>query len=138
MTERERLIEILNKYFEVGDSDFYICNRVKEAFALGTMSLDDFSELDGENTADIADYLLENGVIVPICKVGDTVYILAGHNGRKYEKDTCEGFYIGYDGVVQVRVRNMKGNHGTYGVMGKTVFLTSEDAEKALKERERK
>ena len=65
MTERERLIEILNKYFEVGDSDFYVCNRVKEAFALGTMSLDDFSEIDETNTGDIADYLLANGVIVP-------------------------------------------------------------------------
>lgn len=77
-----------------------------------------------------ADYLLANGVIVPPCKVGDTVYILAGHNGHKYEKDICEGFYIGNDGVVQVRVRNMKGNHGTYGVIGETVFLTSEEEKK--------
>lgn len=83
----------------------------------------------------LADYLLANGVIVPPCKVGDTVYILAGHNGHKYEKDICEGFYIGNDGVVQVRVRNMKGNHGTYGVIGKTVFLTRKEAEKALEER---
>lgn len=82
----------------------------------------------------IADYLIENGVIVPPCKVGDTVYILAGLYGRKYEKDICEGFYIGGDGVVQVRVRNMKGNHGTYGVMGETVFLTREEAERTLTE----
>ena len=80
----------------------------------------------------IADYLLSNGVIVQPCKVGDMVYILAGPNGHKYEKDICEGFYIGDDGIVQVRVRNMKGNHGTYGVFGKTVFLTKQEAEKAL------
>ena len=80
----------------------------------------------------IADDLLADSVIVPPCKVGDMVYILAGHNGHKYEQDTCEGFYIGDDGVVQVRVRNMKGNHGTYGVFGITVFLSKEEAEKAL------
>lgn len=116
MKERERLIELL-------------CSA-----PLGFKSFD--SQYYKSTISKIADYLLDNGVIVPPCKVGDTVYILAGHNGRKYEKDTCEGFYIGYDGVVQVRVRNMKGNHGTYGVIGKTVFLTREDAEKALKERE--
>ena len=90
---------------------------------------------DIERNMIFADYLLENGVIVPPCKVGDTVYILAGHNGHKYEKDICEGFYIGDDGVVQVRTRNNKGNHCTYGVIGKTVFLTREEAEKALEER---
>ena len=106
MTERERLIELLNEWGN--------------------------KENDGVRAESIADYLLANGVIVPPCKVGDTVYILAGHNGHKYEKDICEGFYIGDDGVVQVRVRNMKGNHCTYGIMGETLFLTKEEAEKAL------
>ena len=62
MTDSEQLIELLNQYFNVGDSDFYICNRVKEAFTLGTMSLDDFSEIDEDNTADIADYLISNNM----------------------------------------------------------------------------
>lgn len=106
MTERERLIELLKNV-----------PRNTRAF------YDQF-----------ADYLLENGVIVLPVKVGDTVYILAGPNGHKYEKDICEGFYIGDDGDVQVRVRNMKGNHGTYGVIGKTVFLTKEEAEQALED----
>lgn len=69
------------------------------------------------------------------CKVGDTVYILAGPFGNKYEQDVCVGFYSD-NGVPQVRTRNTKGNHGTYGVMGETVFLTREEAEKALRERE--
>ena len=115
MTERERLIELIRFGYGKGRAN----ENVKQV----------------EET--IADYLLANGVIVPPCKVGDTVYILAGHNGHKYEKDICEGFYIGNDGVVQVRVRNMKGNHGTNGVMGKTLLLTNDEAEKALKERER-
>lgn len=108
MTERERLIEMLNEWGN--------------------------KENDGVRSESIADYLLENGVIVPPCKVGDTVYILAGHNGHKYEKDICEGFYISDNLVTQVRTRNKKGNHGTYGIMGETVFLTKEEAEKALEE----
>ena len=62
MIDREQLIELLNKYFNVGNSDFYICNRSKEAFTLGTMSLDDFSEIDEEIIADIADYLISNNM----------------------------------------------------------------------------
>lgn len=112
MTERERLIELLSNIDYACDNGGNLQDKIEF----------------------IADYLLSNGVIVPPCKVGDVVYILAGPNGHKYEKDICEGFYIGDDGVVQVRVRNMKGNHGTYGVFGKTVFLTREEAEKALEE----
>ena len=114
MTESERLIELLKESEK----------KVSEIFS---------EPLELEEWLGVyADYLLANGVIVQPCKVGDTVYVLAGPNGHKYEKDICEGFYIGDDGVVQVRVRNMKGNHGTYGVIGETVFLTSEEAEKAL------
>ena len=68
------------------------------------------------------------------CKVGDKVYILAGRHGTFYEKDICDGFYIGRDGELQVKVQNNKGNHGTYGVIGKTVFLTQAEAEQKLKE----
>ena len=61
---REKLIELLNKYFTIGDSYAYNLTRVKEAFAVGTMSLDDFVEFDEEVTADIADHLIANGVTV--------------------------------------------------------------------------
>lgn len=74
MIDREQLIELLNKYFSIGDSDFYICNRVKEAFTLGTMSLDDFSEIDEEIISDIADYLISNNMFFLPCKVGDVLF----------------------------------------------------------------
>ena len=37
------------------------------------------SALKGDYTyiPDVADYLLENGVIVPPCKVGDTLYVIS-------------------------------------------------------------
>lgn len=79
--------------------------------------------------------LEEQGLLLKLpCKVGDTVYILAGRFGTFYEEDICDGFYIGRDGILQVKVQNHKGNHGTYGVVGKTVFLTKAEAEKALAE----
>lgn len=82
--------------------------------------------------------LEEQGLLLKLpCKVGDTVYILAGRFGTFYEEDICDGFYIGRDGILQVKVQNHKGNHGTYGVVGKTVFLTKEEAEKALAEMEK-
>ena len=143
MTERERLIELLNKYFEIGDSDFYICNRVKEAFNLGTMTLDDFSEIDEENTVDIADYLLANGVIVLPCKVGDEVWI---NNKYGTIKSKVSNITIIEDNKFLVKlhydVRYCYDNHietlGHVGYteenfeFGKTVFLTREEAEKAL------
>ena len=75
----------------------------------------------------------EQGLLLRLpCELGDTVYILAGRFGAFYEEDICDGFYIGRDGILQVKVQNHKGNHGTYGVVGKTIFLTQEEAEQAL------
>ena len=77
--------------------------------------------------------LAEQGrLLVLPCAVGDTVYILAGRFGTFYEEDICDGFYIGRDNILQIKVKNDKGNHGTYGLFGKTVFLTKEEAEAAL------
>lgn len=52
MTQKERLVELL---FNAPNEDGYGCTSVE-----------------------LADYLLSNGVIVPPCKVGDTVYDIGG------------------------------------------------------------
>ena len=49
----------LSKYFDIGDSDCYHLTRVKEAFALGTMTLDDFVEFDEESVENILTYIQE-------------------------------------------------------------------------------
>ena len=59
---KEKLVELLNKYFQIGDSYAYNLMRAKEAFAIGTMKFDDFVEFDDETTSDLADFLLANGV----------------------------------------------------------------------------
>ena len=64
MDVREKLVELLAKYFDIGDSYAYNLTRVKPAFACGTMGFDDFEEFDEETVADIADYLIANGVTV--------------------------------------------------------------------------
>ena len=84
----------------------------------------------------IADYLLSNGVIVPSCKVGDTVYsfiqgIPVIYEGRVYE--------IIYNGHVCIYRGTRKGYFTqafSEDDIGKTVFLTREEAEQALKEKE--
>ena len=64
MDVREKLVELLAKYFDIGDSYAYNLTRVKSAFACGTIGLDDFEEFDDETVEDIASYLIANGVTV--------------------------------------------------------------------------
>ena len=75
-------------------------------------------------------------VVVP-CSIGDPVFMGTGrYKITGYDEDVCDGFYIGRDGVLQVKAQNYNGNHGTYGVIGQTAELTREAAEAALKEKE--
>jgi hypothetical protein len=62
--DREKLVELLAKYFNIGDSYAYNLKRVKSAFACGTMGIDDFEEFDEETVDDIADHLIANGVTI--------------------------------------------------------------------------
>lgn len=86
--------------------------------------------------SNIADYLLANGVIVPPCKVGDTVYEIipkcsapwnycaynGGYGTSRCGKNPCEA-YIKEGNFALSDLENV----------GKTVFLTREEAERALK-----
>ncbi len=110
---RDRLIELL-KESKYGDWNWLVDD----------IRIDDF-----------ADYLLDNGVIVPPCKVGDKVYwISPKHKIRKLE-------------LISICIGVSETEYGCYGGnytpvcfyesdIGKTVFLTREEAERALKESE--
>ena len=79
----------------------------------------------------------EGRIVVLPCSVGDPVFMGTGrYKITGYEEDVCDGFYIGRDGVLQVKAQNYNGNHGTYGVIGQTAELTREAAEAALEEME--
>ena len=98
----------------------------------------------------IADHLIENGAILPPCKIGDVVYI------------RNKSWHIEQDGISSYQITNMTITQNKKGVwtkkyramyllngktidsqinfsfddIGKTVFLTREEAEQKLKESE--
>ena len=97
-----------------------------------------------ERLGTIADYLLANGVIVPPCKVGQPVYYISDspinlsvQANTIYEAHIARIVTTEYGTTLVVQI------HNAYGVteipsiddVGKTVFLTKEEAEQALQQR---
>lgn len=85
----------------------------------------------------LADHLLAEGVIVPPCKVGDTLYVISQMKDKRilpfineYEvtsiwlKKKSIVIYHEMDGFIKIFRQTD---------FGKTVFLTREEAEEALK-----
>lgn len=103
-------------------------------------------------SAEIADYLLANGVIVPPCKVGDRVYVFKqyGRIAKGIVQSIHQNLVGGKQGrwIVTVWCNNYYANSKKAGFecgthlylpfddFGKTVFLTREAAKQALKEAE--
>ncbi len=84
----------------------------------------------------IADHLLTNGVIVPPCKAGDTVYYELYGEVKSAVIYRCEAVLT--QGGIYITQAEAKGNDGIevyFGQdnIGKTVFLSREDAEDALR-----
>ena len=106
MTERERLTELLYHH------------------KLGFIKVED-----------LADYLIANGVIVPPCKVGDKIYrAVYDWEGCKtvseWELEKLEVY------VDEVGFVDDSDNWIAFDDFGKTVFLTREEAEQALRKEE--
>ena len=72
------------------------------------------------NCSKLADYLLEHGVIVLPCKAGDTLY--------------CESAIKGH--ITYLKAPDLEWIFENREIFGKEIFLTREEAEQALKERE--
>lgn len=90
----------------------------------------------GVDTAEVvADYLLDNGIIVPPCKVGDTVYFL-DLRSRTIRKREVVTILISSPKAILLHLTDGK-LHGAsdYGI---SLFKTREEAEKALAERKNK
>jgi hypothetical protein len=85
----------------------------------------------------LADHLIANGVVVPPCKVGDTVYYLDGSIivESKVHCISFGGRYGDYKGG-QMHIYDSDKDNITVKLdnFGKTVFLTKEAAEQKLKE----
>ena len=84
---------------------------------------------------DMTDYLLENGVIVPPCKVGDTVYYVS--RGRIERLKIRNINYSFRDREYYVYLENDRGSAmciDYHRLIGYKLFHTLEEAEKALKD----
>lgn len=121
MTDRDRLIELIKKGVDIS-------RNVTGLFSWG----------------DIADHLLANGVIVPPCKVEDTVYVITLDSPTGIEKTKVSQIKtkVKENGKISYRISapcvydTWGEAHWTFCAFefGKTVFLTKEEAEEKLKE----
>ena len=116
MTDRERLIDLIRgakKHTKNANSDL-------------------------ERNMIFADYLLEHGVTALPCKVGDRLYEVTGRKTVSVYKVRAIrvelfGLFIEWDIVEGFVWQSLSGINADE--IGKTVFLTREEAERALKER---
>lgn len=139
---RDRLIELLGNVFL----------PINERNAFGSYDTVGETTLGYNDKERIADYLLANGVILPTCKVGDVVWFV----DRKYDRQTGKWASYVNEGYVKAikfssrpakitveypdpesRRDAFKGADYHMSNVGKTLFLTREEAEKALREKEK-
>lgn len=121
MTEREKLIEILNDCCCGEDGEIFFMSHESEI---------------------LADYLINNGIIVPPCKMGDKVWFIA----KKADSTTFK-IFKGYVGCMDMRNgwkhvvihwedESAQESHNhivTFEEFGKMVFFTRKEAKEALK-----
>ena len=105
---RERLVELL-KSKSCWNNDCPEC---------GCEKCDCIAVMNGD-AEHIADYLIANGAVVPPCKVGDVIY-------------ETDGIRI-YESIIRKVIYETKGIAFDESAIGKSVFLSRDDAERALK-----
>lgn len=94
----------------------------------------------GANTSEeIANYLLENGVVAPPVKVGQTIYVLwsGGRKGIGVAEFKVISINLDCPDDMEIVYRSKKLNatmcrYANASDIGKTLFLSREEAEQAL------
>lgn len=123
MSDRDRLIELLK-----------IPHKAEQLRQMG-VTIKNYEDDCVE--AMIADYLLSNGVICPPCKVGDTVYSYDKHRRSPIIKCCVDELLIDSlsKGKLIIVMKDEYNRRMAFfeDSFGKTVFLSREEAEKALK-----
>lgn len=115
--QREKLAELLYKINDTIDSDLLSYER-----------------------EEVADYLLQNGVVVLPCTIGNTVYLISDGKCKEIE---IENIHQWVSGQWKFEGWHGKGKYREgyeFGIenFGKNVFLTREEAEKVLERSEEK
>jgi hypothetical protein len=109
---RDRLVELIGTSGCVQTWDYYT---------------DDFKKPNP--IYELADHLIAEGVIVPPVRVGQTVWGIRNYHSIKHPQEgKVSEMYFTEDMRLLIKIK-----HICIGEWGKTVFLSREDAEKALK-----
>lgn len=119
MTEREREREKLIELLEEAD-------QVAQA-----KGITDYKDAIADN----ADHLLSNGVIVPPIEIGQTVWFISPVSYKPKITETVIEKVVWKSGGMYIKLGCNSMYETSCKSIGKTVFLTKEEAEKALKER---
>lgn len=84
----------------------------------------------------LTDHLLANGVIAPPCKVGDTVYMIFENEIRELRVISLSYLFSSSFNHFNLHTENSRGAVLSYEMkdIGKSVFLTKEEAEEKLNE----
>ena len=83
---------------------------------------------------DVTDYLLENGVVVPPCKVGDTVYEVTSTVANDMKESKVVAIVIAQDGTIGVKTDY---SFPITREVGRMVHLTKEEAQRALRKEDK-
>jgi hypothetical protein len=121
---KERLFELHEEAVAAWDTYLDMCEE---------------QDVEPEKTFDefVADYLLANGVIVPTSKVGEKIYIHQFDNKMKKVVVECEIIeHNEAEALFKVKLTDGRKLTLLWQFIGKTVFLTKEEAEAKLKEKE--
>ena len=117
MTDRDRLIEILQDTLHEWECDVSI-----------------------KTLTEITEHLIANGVIVPPCKFLQKCFVIPTieNNLSDITEMKCIGFSLSHDSYnANLITDKNKLYQPCFGAFGKTVFLTREEAEKALERSKR-
>ena len=117
MTDRDRLVELITQKQNWGQT------YEKSIYTRNV------------SNSELADYLIANGVIVPPCKFLQKCFVIPTieNNLSNITEMKCIGFSLSHDSYnANLITDKNKLYQPCFGAFGKTVFLTREEAEKAL------
>lgn len=121
---RDRLVELLSIIPCNAESCSAVCDgRCQE-----------FDDLDRCQIGQLADHLIANGVIVPPCKAEQTVWFIRKSGLSNELTETTVEKIISKKGGVFLKLACNSMYETSCNSIGKTVFLTKDQAEQKLKE----
>ena len=145
---RERLIELIKNSTQLISDDAYICERVSDHLLANGVIVCDTLAVEMKNRPLITqclgrplDEIIElvqakddGRIVVPPCKVGDTIYYISGFNGvekicgKKVKRIWFDNEGLGF---------TVSGMYMDFNILENETYITREEAEKALKEGDR-